>query len=380
VTGRRWVSLVMCAAIAAPGCEGHHGPRAPATTARVAAIAGASRSATGPPPPIRTHPRIVLRADLAERPAGWTPVASIPFGPADAQLGVVTGVRHAAVPILPASFAVSGDGSLWILDVVKARIAHFAPGGRYLGAITGLEADRYHPHPRDVAIVGGRLFVLQLDPIVDLHAQIVTASEGVPLGVHALTAGGRPIVVQDLVAGATALTGWVGGFAGSDPGLLGTGPRGYARLDPVRGTIGPVDDGLEVAAGRRIALSVPSSEVMEVSFASAEERSRRAFRVDLVAPDGASIPSLAGPDPSSVVHHGIVAYVPVVPARSGDAQRYGGGRWLFRITDDGEPLLWERLPDPTIADEQQVRHLTVGPEGSIYLMVATGDGMEIYRR
>ena len=44
-------------------------------------------------------------------------------------------------------------------------------------------------------------------------------------------------------------------------------------------------------------------------------------------------------------------------------------------------MLWERLPDPNIAqDEAVVRHLTAGPGGEIYLMVADRHSVAIYRR
>jgi hypothetical protein len=57
-----------------------------------------------------------------------------------------------------------------------------------------------------------------------------------------------------------------------------------------------------------------------------------------------------------------------------------GGRWILQVSDDGSPLVWERLPDSRIADEGQVRHLTVGPDGAVYLMVAGPNGETIYRR
>jgi hypothetical protein len=50
------------------------------------------------------------------------------------------------------------------------------------------------------------------------------------------------------------------------------------------------------------------------------------------------------------------------------------------VSDDGSPIVWERLPVGTLSDEWQERHVGVGPDGAIYLMLARPDGMEIVRR
>ena len=79
--------------------------------------------------------------------------------------------------------------------------------------------------------------------------------------------------------------------------------------------------------------------------------------------------------------HGVLAYVQLSPVRRGIAQRYGDGRWILGLFDDGSPLIWERLPDETsLNDETQVRHLTTGPDGAIYLMRETTEGVVILRR
>jgi hypothetical protein len=71
-------------------------------------------------------------------------------------------------------------------------------------------------------------------------------------------------------------------------------------------------------------------------------------------------------------------YVQVAPTRPDDADRYGGGRWLLRV--GRSPLLWERLPSPDMTDELHHRHLAIGPDGAIYLMVTKEDGMLILQR
>ena len=71
-------------------------------------------------------------------------------------------------------------------------------------------------------------------------------------------------------------------------------------------------------------------------------------------------------------------YVLGTPARAKDAQRYGGGRWLLRVGQS--PLLWERITTPPTDDSPQHRHIAVGPDGAIYLMVEQRGGVEILRR
>ena len=58
----------------------------------------------------------------------------------------------------------------------------------------------------------------------------------------------------------------------------------------------------------------------------------------------------------------------------------GSSRWLLALFDDGTPLIWERLPDERLSDENLVRHITTGPDGSIYLVIPRRDGMYVYRR
>jgi len=103
---------------------------------------------TLPSPTVR--PALELTADLRERAPDWKRLAFIPFGRGEARLGHEVPPVHTDRPLMPPSFAVARDGSFWILDVVKRRIAHYAPGGSYLGEVGGLFFDRAHPYPVDL--------------------------------------------------------------------------------------------------------------------------------------------------------------------------------------------------------------------------------------
>ena len=93
-----------------------------------------------------------------------------------------------------------------------------------------------------------------------------------------------------------------------------------------------------------------------------------------------ALPAAFGLEPDVVVRNGLAAFMMVSPTRPGDAAKYGGGRWFLEVRDDGSPIIFERLPDRGLSDESIGRNITVGADGSIYLMVAEEGGMNFYRR
>jgi hypothetical protein len=121
----------------------------------------------------------------------------------------------------------------------------------------------------------------------------------------------------------------------------------------------------------------------DVSFVTGETRIVQPIHVAVVTgpgPDALDLQAVVGAGMVAAIPHGIVAFVQLSPARPDDQERYGGGRWLLVVYDDGTPIVWERLPEGTLSDEWQERHIGVGPDGAIYLMLARPDGMEIVRR
>src|SRR5207249_1003048 len=106
--------------------------RCEATPRPPPATPGSARSGPVPTPastvPARL-PAVVLVADLSSPRARWDRVAFVPFGPGRGRLGVVTSRDLTPVPLVPPSFAVAPDGSLWFLDLVKRRLAHYSAEG-----------------------------------------------------------------------------------------------------------------------------------------------------------------------------------------------------------------------------------------------------------
>lgn len=90
------------------------------------------------------------------------------------------------------------------------------------------------------------------------------------------------------------------------------------------------------------------------------------------------IPGVFGPVNPVPVDGDVPMYVMVSPSKPADQERYGGSRWFLRMGRSA--VLWERLPDPGIPDEAQHRHIAAGLDGTVYLMVLTKEGAQIYRR
>ncbi len=296
---------------------------------------------------------------------------------------MIDDVHHASLPIFPFSFAVAPDGSLWLVDAVKHRLAHFSPSGGFIGQIGGIRFDRFHPQPQDLVSIGDALYLLEQD-----HRRFLLSSVREYRNEHESAAsqaenGTEPVIVVRLVSGATEPLGLIAGRAG-DPVRLGEGQRGFAALSAEPPPNVRYIEGLPVDATTAVGLDAdpdrPDDRYL-FSFTSASERATLPIRV--VATPAASegskrLSTSAGMQIQAILPDRIVAWVPVTPSRPADAERYGGGAWLFELPTDGSALVWERLPEPGISSEWQVRSFAAGPDGRLYFMRAERDGMRIY--
>jgi hypothetical protein len=351
-----------------------------------ACTGGAERGAPAPSHPARAASagptgrhqvldRLVLTADVSEVPPDWTQVATIPFGDATEQLGLVTDVHRTPVPYLPRSFAVAPDGTIWILDVVKRRLAHYGPTGGYLGAIEGFKFDRFSPHPRDVVFSHGRIYVLEESSVV---ATLVTIRPDRSLQRSRPVDQGRPVVLELLYPSPIGVAARFDGWADE----IGAGPRGIARFDPPASTIARFLPGVPISTGSSIALEASSDQDIDLTFTGAAEVGVRPVHFRLVTTaDGRQreIPMVAGETIEAVGADRVAIFVRISPARPEDADRFGGGQWLLQLGARG-PMVWERLPTAEISNEEQARHLAAGADGRIYLMVPTKEGERIYSR
>jgi hypothetical protein len=284
---------------------------------------------------------------------------------------------HTTTPIVPPSFTVARDGSFWLPDLVKKRLAHYSPSGSFLGEVPGLPFGLHLPRARDLGFWGDRLVVLQELERAALLTPVRTDLSG--LGPSSrVTAGGRGLYLLQLYSTAGEPLAWIDGF--SDLDLLGTGPRGVADVDPLPVRVLP---GAPVRSGAWMDVRVTGARRMVVTFTTSEIASKQRIRLRVTGGTGVAahrLPAQITGMVESIEGGAVLAYVRMAPSRASDARRYGSGRWLLRLGSDGSPLVWERLPTPSINDSLQERHLATGPGGRVYLMVPDRRGEHIYAR
>ena len=365
----RNVLLAVWAAVVVTGCTGI--PRQPAGSAP-SSTAPDSRASTATASPVES-PLLVLTADLDEPPVRWTRVAFLPFGDDRAELGFKT--FHEGPSSLPSALAVAPDGSFWIDDRWKRRVVHYSAAGAFLGDAGPLAGPGW-----DLAFQDGVLFVLvdQMDGVVGKVQDGSVAHVGV-------TYRGDPLFAFQMIPTSRGLVAEAGLIPGARQSDLGS----FVLLDLPRPEAVAVLPGLPVGESG-VSFDVwPSPEAAEqlgdqdydLHFTSAETSQKQPVHFGLIAHDHGkrrSIPAEVGLTEPIVVGDDVLFLVKVAPTRPGDADRFGGGRWLLRVGTS--PLLWERLPYPETLDELQHRHLAVGPDGSIYLMVVGKGGELILRR
>ena len=382
---RRTVAALGTAALVMVGCVGGS-PRTPSSASSPAAVSPTTPAST---PPLRLE-RLVLTADLGEPAASWDLVTRLAFGPARGQLGLEDDPARTPIPHFAPSLAVAPDRSLWLLDEVKRRVVHVAASGAYLGEVGGISFDRFHPHVQDIAFVGSDLVMLQVDHSLqppDLLSSIgPVPSSGVRPWTR-LVSGRRPVVADFLIQGVPVPMAQLHGFADLSAG----GPSGYATIDPA-GTVTPAP-GIPVGPGRwmdlegAVDVGDPGATEQDFDLILTRPDARRILPIHIRVVTRAggqgrtrSLRAIVGVEAVCAIPDGIVAYVQLSPSRPEDAARYGGGHWLLKLSDDGSPIWWERLPEPGLTSEVQVRHLAVGADGSLYRMVAEPEGLSIYRR
>jgi hypothetical protein len=379
----RRLAFVAVVAVVAVGCEGKVPPTSPRSTQASAVPSRATPAPSTPAAPASDTdlPSIVLTASLGDPPVRWPLLAHVRFGDRQRDLGLLNDRRHTATPIYPPSFAVDSDGSMWILDIVKHRVAHYSLHGRFLGEAAGVRFDRHTPLPVDIAFTGDTLWLLShRTPVHGILQPVSEAGVQPPHGVS--MSGQRPAAVTTLYpSSGPDVLGRVEGLASRDPGLFGTGRAGVAELMGDGGKVRFLP-GYPLLGGRFMDLSMvpPSDQDLEIEFTSRTGHSIRPIHVRLQPADGARpIPAIVQFEFDTGTAHGILASVGVGPARSKD-QRAGDGRWLLGLFDDGSPLIWERLPEPSVEPEWATRTITTAADGAIYLMVAQPDGVSIFRR
>jgi hypothetical protein len=327
---------------------------------------------------------VTLVADLSDRPVRWERIASIPFGEGVQELGVIHDRRVGSLAFIPRSFAIDPNGSIWILDFAKRRIAHYSRDGRYLGRI--LVAPGPRTTLRDITVIpSGMVILTEAHPeTYTIESRLALAGGGsdeadltwiTPRGESKLVYVSQvfPSTIDDLqVIGTThAYRDYTPvGFEYAGFDMTGSGdaqflpgiPLGHGEWAKLTGTS---DQGFEVTFGRPDAITVQPIHVRVVTDSG---------------PNGKEIGAIVGPGIEAGLPGAVGIEVELSPTRPRDAKRYGGGRWYLQLGPKGQPLVWEPIVYGLHQQEEQVRHLATGPDGSVYLMVLTRHGEVIYRR
>jgi hypothetical protein len=358
----------------ATGCVGRS-PRTPPPAATSSPVRSAIETEVSP------GPGPVLYADLSEAPATWQLVMSVPFGAEDAALGFQDDPNVTALPDFPPSFTVAPDGTFWILDPLKHRVAHYTGSGTHLGAVGGLRYDRFHPRPRDVVIANDTVHVLHYRRT---RTSILAAMPDGPSPLVPLRDDEQPVLVHNLLAVNDDLICFVSGYSlvEEHPEQLGSGPVGFAVLETPESGVVEMLPGVPVAEDRWIVPEFGENGEIRIRHTKAESQAEQELDIELIPGAGNDEPlgAIVGGVVQATLEGQIGLYVGASPAEADAARSYGDGHWYLQLGATGEPLIWERLPEGEVSDELQLRHLAAGPDGSVYLMLAQHDGMEIYRR
>jgi hypothetical protein len=313
-------------------------------------------------------PTLTLIADQSEPSAVWDLILRVPFGSGRGELKYEPPSQSA--PTEPAAFAVASDGTFWIVDGGNSRVAHFTRSGRFLD-----EVSTPGHYQEDIVRAEATMYVL-LEEQAGLIGQVRSR------GLRSITvnANGRALVIDSrLYPDSGGLVARAAGYSDSAGQL--EGPAGFVRVNVADTGQTELLPGLPIGRGTVVNLeSGRSDEEFDLVHTRDGVSVAQPVRFRLFVRGDSKrrrVPGVFGPD-LLPLDGNVLMYVSVSPSRPGDQQQYGGSRWLLRM--GRSPVLWERLPDPDIADEAQRRHIAPGPDGSIYLMLLTRTGASIYRR
>lgn len=334
------------------------------STSETTSPSSPTRTASGastPPSPVELAP-LTLTASLDEPPMDWTEVTFLPAGSADSEIGSYS-CSDCELPDQPASaLAVAKDGSFWIADPLKQRVAHFSSDGIFLSAIP---VDR---GPADVAFVGDRLYVLPEGGgavIVGvkngrLSEEIVVNDDGKRLHVQGLIGGQEELVT--LIAGAERLLG---------------GYWAMATVDRATGQASP-SAGAQVSGSRFMdfeALVDDPDADYAIRWSDGQEISKQqVVRFQLTKSGRDLRTSVGGTYLRATTPTGFVTLVSL-----GGRQGLTVGRWFLEVPADGTQPTFERVPEEGFIGDA-LRYLAVDDDGTIYWMRLFDDGLHVYRR
>jgi hypothetical protein len=327
-----------------------------------------SASASPTHQPLSLDP-LILTASLDEPPVSWTKLAFLPAGQRESEIGY-SPCSDCVLPV-PSALAVDRDGSFWIADGLKARIAHFARDGSFIEAFPAQigSAVGDSETSADLAFVGDRLYVLleerkpRIAPVESggLGEAIIVNNEGQRLHIEALISGQNELLA--LISGAERLLG---------------GYWAFATVDPATGQVTPAP-GVRDSTGAYVDLQ-PKLDGSPGTFEIRWSREGHGLvavqelRFQLVRGGEERKTSVGDTYVRTATHWGVATVMSI-----GAGQGIPVGKWYLEILPESPPIVFERLPDDGFIRNVR-RYLTVGPDGQVYWMRLLEDGLRIYRR
>jgi hypothetical protein len=196
----------------------------------------------------------------------WTQIALLPVGDAEDEVGFEP-CSDCVLPV-PAALAVADDGSLWIADALKRRVAHFSSDGSFMGAIPVKQG------PADLVFIGDDLYAL-----LEVGGSAIVRNErgGVSKAIT-VNNEGKPVRVQGFIGGQDELLALIA-RAGK---LLGA----YWAMATVDPATGQVSRAAGAAVTRHRFMESVGCGSVTTAFTSIEDRKCEAAPCRRSAPGG----------------------------------------------------------------------------------------------
>lgn len=287
----------------------------------------------------------------------WAEVLFIPYGEGEEELGTAPGGDGGGLDLGPEYGAQGPDGSWWILDAAKRRLAHYSETGEYLDAVP----------MKPEHLTQGQYFQFQLPHILADGTLVAQRLGGGNTTLLLLQDGDTRLVSVPTDFGIRFDNGTsLYGFSGEG--------RLLTRVDAYTGDLEEVD-WFETRSGSRFRLQVHGDR-LTVEFPDAPEAASLSWR--LAYADDPTIPAYGMVEVSSGGDGTLFLYI-LGGTDSGVGGQLAG---FLSISPDGVASPVEPTRDPfTPSDPGSPAHLGIrAGDGAPWIMIVDTDGVRVYAR
>lgn len=352
--------LTIVTALLVAACDRTTTPPSPAPTTTSSPPTTTITTSTTAPEPTTTsmagEPTLLLPS-ASEFGPGWSEVLFIPYGNGEDELGTAPGGDMGSLDLGPDYGAQAPDGTWWILDVAKLRLAHYSERGEYLGAVL--------MKPEHLA--QGKYFQFQLPHILD-DGTLVAMRLGGEVSTLLLLEGDDTRLVTVPVGFGIRIDDGTSlfGFGGED--------QQPTKVDPYTGTPETVEWFL-TRAGTRFRLEIRGDQ-LTVDLPDAPEAPTLSFRLAYAGDPG--VPAYGLVEAASGEDGTLFLYI-LGGTDSGVGGQLAG---FLSISPDGVVSPVEPTLDPfTDSDPGSPGHLGVrAGTNTPWIMIVDTDGVRVYSR